>query len=93
MNDPRKFSDIVDLFINLATAITPVVASLALLVFFWGLVKFIRKAGEGDIKEGRDLMIWGGLAIFVMVSVWGILRFLSGEFGFGNITGVLQLPS
>jgi hypothetical protein len=93
MNDPRKFSDVIDLFIRLGTAVTPVIASLALLVFFWGLVKFIRKSGEGDIKDGRDLMIWGGLALFVMVSVWGILRFLSGEFGFGGITGVLQLPS
>jgi hypothetical protein len=55
------------------------VAAIALLVFFWGLVKYIRKAGEGDVKEGRDLMVWGTIALFVMVSIWGLVRFIQGE--------------
>ena len=62
---------------RLVQTATVVVAALALLVFFWGLVKFISKAGDqAAIEEGRKLMIWGVLALFVMVSVWGILHIL-----------------
>ncbi|MDP3763842.1 MAG: hypothetical protein Q8Q92_04380 [bacterium] len=58
-----------------------VVAAIALLVFFWGLVRFIFKIGgsEDAVKEGRTLMIWGLVALFVMISVWGIVRFMQGE--------------
>lgn len=57
------------------------VFALGLLAFFWGLVRYIFKIG-GDTKaaeEGRKLMIWGTLAIFVMVSIWGLVRLLQGE--------------
>jgi hypothetical protein len=54
-------------------------AAIALLVFFWGLVKFIRKAGEGDVKEGKAIMLWGIIALFIMISIWGIVRFMQHE--------------
>lgn len=57
-----------------------IVAGLALLVFFWGLVRFIFKLGsEADIEQGRKLMVWGLIALFVMISVWGIIRFIELE--------------
>jgi hypothetical protein len=53
-----------------------IVAGLALLAFFWGLVKFISRAGDDKSHaEGKNLMVWGLIALFVMVSVYGILRF------------------
>ncbi len=69
----------------LINAITFLLASLALLVFFWGLVKFIVNVGnqgEKAVKEGKDLMVWGLIALFLMVSVWGILRFFYADLGF-----------
>lgn len=60
--------------INLAL---PIVVAIALLAFFWGLVKFIFNAHEEDArKEGKQLMIWGLVGLFVMVSVWGLVRFI-----------------
>ncbi len=58
------------------------VASLGLLAFLWGLVKFIMHAG--DVKthaEGRQFMVWGIIALFVMVSVWGLVRFIQDNLG------------
>jgi len=64
--------------INLAT---PIVVALALLYFFWGLASYILKAGEDDgRKKARDTMIWGILALFVMVSVWGIINVVRDTF-------------
>lgn len=63
----------------------PIVVAIALLAFFWGLVRFIFSAsGEEAHKEGQRLMIWGLVALFVMVSVWGLVRFI------GNALGVQQ---
>ncbi len=61
--------------------LTIVVAGVALLVFFWGLAMFIFKVGgdETAVKEGKTLMIWGIIALFVMVSIWGIIRFAQVE--------------
>lgn len=57
-----------------------VIAGLALLAFFWGLMKFISKAGdEKSHAEGKSLMVWGLIALFVMVSVWGIVYFLQHD--------------
>ncbi len=69
-----------------------VVAAIALLVFFWGLVKYINKASEGEVKEGRDLMIWGTIALFVMVSIWGLVRFIQGELLPGEDFSNVNIP-
>ena len=64
--------------INLAT---PIVVALALLYFFWGLAGDILNAGnEEKKKQGRDIMIWGILALFIMVSVWGIINVVRDTF-------------
>ena len=60
----------------------PIVVSLALLAFFWGLAKFIFAAGDEESKaDGKKIMIWGVVALFVMVSVWGLVGFIGGAFG------------
>lgn len=84
VSGPQNFGELVQIFLDLIMLAIPLVASLALLVFLWGLVKFIYRVGgdEKAVTEGKNLMIWGVIALFVMVSIWGIIRLLSGEFGF-----------
>jgi len=55
---------------------------VALLVFFWGLVEFIYKAGSDDGREvGKRHIIYGIIGMFVMVSVYGIIRLILNTFG------------
>lgn len=62
----------------------PLVVALALLGFFWGLAKFIFAQGNEDKKEdGKRIMIWGVVALFVMVSVWGLVGFIGEALGIG----------
>jgi hypothetical protein len=58
----------------------PVAFALGLLVFFWGLIKYIF-GGMEDKGKAKDLMIWGIVALFVMASVWGLERFIGNTFG------------
>lgn len=81
---PENFKDLVSLFIDLIQTALPVIVGLALVVFIWGLVKFIFRVGgdEGAVEEGKKLMIWGLIALFVMISIWSILSLVYSDFGF-----------
>jgi heme/copper-type cytochrome/quinol oxidase subunit 4 len=73
----------------------PIVVALALLGFFWGLVKFIFAQGNEEGKtEGKKIMLWGIVALFVMVSVWGLVRFIGNAFGVnqGDTITVPRVP-
>lgn len=53
--------------------------TLAIVIFFWGLIKYLANAGEQK-SEGLQIMFYGIIAIFVMVSIWGIIRLLQSTF-------------
>ena len=59
------------------------VVALSLLVFLWGLVKFLFHVSgdEKAVEEGKNIMFWGVIALFVMTSVWGLVWFLNDSFG------------
>ena|SRR3989344_2098834 len=63
----------------------PLVFSLALLFFFWGVAKYIWSAGDAK-EEGKKIMVWGVIALFVMSSIWGIINFLKTDIGGLNNT-------
>ena len=58
----------------------PIVFALALLYFFWGLATYILSA-EQDKDLAKKRMLWGIVALFVMASVWGLVRFLGDAVG------------
>jgi len=65
-------------FATLLNGLIGIMASLAVVVFIWGLVIFIFKSGdETSHKEGKNRMVWGVIALFVMISVCGIVHFIS----------------
>lgn len=58
----------------------PITVSAALLVFLWGVFKVVRAQGDTKaIEEGRKTMLWGIIALFVMVSVWGLVAFIQHD--------------
>ena len=92
---PTTFEELVDIFLEIIQVIVPILYALALLVFIWGLVKFIfRVGGDSDkaLAAGKKLMTWGLLALFIMVSIWGILALFYDDFGFTNSFGLPLLP-
>ena len=86
---PQNFQELVNLFLDLINAIIPVIVGLSILVFFRGLALFIWSAGDSaNHEKGKSIMIWGLVGLFVMFSVWSILRFAYGDFGFSRSFGV-----
>ncbi|MFZ2049006.1 MAG: hypothetical protein WAV25_01790 [Minisyncoccia bacterium] len=94
--DSRTFAQIVGGILDLISLVVPVLAGAAMLVFFWGLVKFIWKSGdEASHEDGKNLMKWGIIALFIMVSYISIVQFLYVGFGFGTGSsfGIPLLPT
>jgi len=80
---PSNFGDLVTMILGFIAYLIPLLIALGLLVFFWGMAKFILHAeDEGKREEGRQLMMWGVIGLFVMVSFWGLTKILLGTFGF-----------
>ena len=86
-----NISDVGSFIINtINNVFVPVIFAIAFIVFVWGAFQtFIIGAGSEDVKEkGKNLMLWGLIGFFVMVSVWGLVNILTGSVSFGNTTGI-----
>ncbi len=71
---------------GIVTLAIPIVFSLALLAFFWGLVKYIFAQGNEESKaDGKKIMIWGLVALFVAATVWGLVEFLRTSLGITSV--------
>lgn len=58
---------------------------VAIIVFLWGVFKFIRDAGDEKARtEGKKLIFWGLFGLFVMLCVWAFVEILAGTFFRGN---------
>ncbi len=66
----------------IVNTLIPITFALAVLFFFWGIAQYILASGDAAKKEeGRNKMIWGIVALFVMASVWGLVKFLGSNLG------------
>ncbi len=86
----NNVSDVGSFVINtINNIVVPVLFAIAFIVFLWGAFEtFILGANSEGVKEkGRNLMLWGLIGFFVMVSVWGLVNILTGTISFGNNTG------
>lgn len=83
MQTPRNFTEFINNFIDLGQLVVPLLVAVALFVFLKGLAVFMTNAGNtAKHTEGRNLMVWGLVGLFVMVSLFGIVRFLYNDLGF-----------
>jgi nitrogen fixation-related uncharacterized protein len=66
----------------IAKSVVPLIFTLAVVMFIWGVVQYVINDQEQAKKEkGRQFMIWGIIALTVMVSMWGLVSLLGGTFG------------
>lgn len=78
---------------NAISALIPVIFGLAIVYFFWGLIQYIRSAGDpAAAAKGKSIMIYGVIAIFVMASIYGLIAWLQGATGVSN-TNTITPPS
>lgn len=74
----------------LEQSIIPFLFAIAVVVFIYGVVKFIGTQDSSEREQGKQFMLWGIVALAVMFSVWGIVNLLGLTFNVHNV--VPQLP-
>ena len=82
MSAATPLEDFVVVLANVVKALVPIASTLAVVYFFYGLARFILAAGDPQGKvEGKNIMIWGVVAIFIMLSIFGIVGFIQQTVG------------
>lgn len=52
----------------------------AVVFFLWNIMGIIRKSDQPEeLAKMKERVIWGVVAIAVMVSVWGLVNFFTGS--------------
>ena len=78
---------------NIVASLVPLAIGIAVVWFMYNLIKYFIKGDQPAEKQtALEGMLKGLAALFVMVSVWGIIKFLNAATGI-NQGGGADLPS
>ncbi len=81
----RTVDGLLDWVIYIASRALPLLILAALVLFLFGIVKrFFGPNSGADRSEAGKFILWGIVALFVMVSVWGLVNLLKGSFNLDN---------
>lgn len=73
--------------------IIPLAFALAIVWFLYGVFGYVTAGGDEKKRtDGRNMMIYGIIAIFVMTSVWGLVNLLKNTVGLQQNNAPLDLP-
>ncbi|NTV22327.1 MAG: hypothetical protein HGB03_02050 [Candidatus Yonathbacteria bacterium] len=82
---------ILGVFKSVLDLLIPIVITLAVVIFFFGLAMYLLKA-DAEKDKGRTIMIYGIVTLFVMIAVWGLVEVLANTFRI-NTGGSVNLPT
>jgi small neutral amino acid transporter SnatA (MarC family) len=60
----------------------PIIIAGGVVYFVYGIAVYVMSGDDGAKEKAKDKIIYGIVGLFVMISVWGLVRLL------GNITGI-----
>ncbi len=72
-----SFKQLVSCATRILNRVIPIIFVLALIAILWGLAQTLRNPeGEAELKKARNIIIWGILALTIMVCTWGIVAWV-----------------
>lgn len=94
---PKTFLDLSNLIVLLLDNATAVLVVAGIVVYFYGVSTNILNFSKEGGEKLRAYFLWGIIVLFVMVSIWGILRLLQetlfGQSQSAPATGAPQAQS
>lgn len=87
----NTFEGLVGRIYSMISSLVPIIVSLTLIVFLWGIFQLVRSNSEDSRKDAIKIITFGIVALFVMVSVWGLVAILSNTFFGGSQIYIPQL--
>ena len=66
--------------------VLPILVSLGVIYFIWGVVQYVINDEEEAKTKGRDRIIYGLIGLAVIIGMWGLVNILLQTFGLQNST-------
>ncbi len=80
-----SFAASIDSINRIINALIPLVIGIAVLLFLIGILQYVTAGGDEEKRAAaRGMIIFGIIALFVMVTVWGFVRILANTFFAGQ---------
>lgn len=81
-------------FLSTAKTLISIVFVLAVVLFGWGIVKFLIAAGDpAKIKDAKKFLLWGVVGMAVLASIFGLISYLQAYFGVTSGGGTIVAPT
>jgi hypothetical protein len=81
----NNFAQLVGIVVGMIKSLIPLVIALSLLYFSWGLFLLIKSNSDSSREDAIKTITFGIVALFVMVSVWGLVQVLTSTFFSGGL--------
>ncbi len=89
VDEVTRITDVVRGIIVLVNILSFIAIGLAFLYFFYNLATSILQSDSIEKRaEAYRRTVWGIIAIFILVSIWGIMQFLGSLIFGSNVSGV-----
>ena len=82
--NPSQIFSLLAIVQQILNFIVPILITLGIIYFIYGVIGYVTAKDEEKRTEARNVMIYGIIGLFVIVSIWGLIKFL------GSATGVQQ---
>jgi len=80
----KNLGDIILKIKDILNSIIPIIVSLGVVYFVWGIVQYVIADGEEAKKKGKDRIIYGIIGLAVIVGLWGLVNILVNTFGLNS---------
>ena len=81
-NGSGNFDSFLNNFAGWVDTIGKIMFAAVFIGFFYGLLIFM--INEDKREEGKKLMLWGFIALFIMASIWGLIKFVGTSIGISD---------
>jgi hypothetical protein len=76
--------DALDALTDIVNAVIPFLLAIAVVVFIYGVIKYVVSSAPDEKAAGRSYIIWGIIGIAVILSIFGLVKLLQNTFGINN---------
>lgn len=70
--------------VSIGNALIPIFISFAVIYLVYAIVVYIIAGDEDKKKEGKTMVIYGIIGLFLILSIWGLVGLLRRSFNFGS---------
>lgn len=78
----KTFKEIVSFVLTniFEKTLVPLLISLSVVSFLYGVFKYIKKGSEVAVQEGKSMVVYGLFGLAAVLSVWGLVRIVTSTF-------------